>query len=68
MSDETNITNVLPKEYFPSSINKLQITNEERAKLFGARKITIYVRHRDFLATKWTTRNCDTNLSFIEMR
>lgn len=46
----------------------LAMLNEERAKLFGARKITIYVDHNMFLATKWTTRNGDTNLSFIEMK
>ncbi|XP_031635570.1 uncharacterized protein LOC116348651 [Contarinia nasturtii] len=46
----------------------LTMLNAERAKLIGARKITIYTRDDVFLATKWTTRNGDTNLSFIEMR
>lgn len=46
----------------------LAMLNEERAELFGARKITIYVSHNVFLATKWTTRNGDTNLSSIEVR
>lgn len=46
----------------------LAMLNEERAKLFGARKITIYVCDNVFLATKWRTRNGDTNLSFIELR
>ncbi|XP_031632434.1 uncharacterized protein LOC116346492 [Contarinia nasturtii] len=46
----------------------LTMLNAERAKLAGARKITIYTRDDVFLATKWTTRNGDTNLSFIEMR
>ncbi|XP_031633831.1 uncharacterized protein LOC116347394 [Contarinia nasturtii] len=46
----------------------LAMLNEERAKLAGARKIIIYTRDDVFLATKWTTRNGDTNLNFIEMR
>ncbi|XP_031632606.1 uncharacterized protein LOC116346603 [Contarinia nasturtii] len=46
----------------------LAMMNEERAKLVGARKIIIYTRDDVFLATKWTTRNGDINLSFIEMR
>ncbi|XP_031633807.1 uncharacterized protein LOC116347375 [Contarinia nasturtii] len=47
---------------------KLAMLNAERAKLAGARKIIIYTRDDVFLATKWTTRNGDTNLSFIEIR
>ncbi|XP_055303149.1 uncharacterized protein LOC129568846 isoform X1 [Sitodiplosis mosellana] len=42
--------------------------NKERAKLSGARKITIYVRDDIFLATKWTVRHGDINLSLIEMK
>ncbi|XP_031633806.1 uncharacterized protein LOC116347373 [Contarinia nasturtii] len=48
-------------------ILNLTLLNIERAKLVGARKIIIYTRDDVFLATKWTTRNGDTNLSFIEM-
>lgn len=46
----------------------LVMLNEERAKLDGAQKIIIYVRDDCFLATKWATKNGDTNLNFIEMR
>lgn len=42
--------------------------NEERSKLTGARKITIYFRDDIFLATKWTTLHGNTNLSLIEMK
>lgn len=42
--------------------------NEEREKLAGARKITIYVPDNIFLATKWTTKNGDINLNMIEMK
>lgn len=46
----------------------LAMLNEERANLVGAQKITLYVRSDVFLYTKWTTRNGDTNMSFIEVR
>lgn len=42
--------------------------NTERKKLAGARKITMYVPNDVFLATKWATRNGDTNLEHIEMQ
>lgn len=42
--------------------------NKEREKLFEARKITIYVTDNIFLATKWATKNGDTNLSLIELK
>lgn len=46
----------------------LKMLNEERAKLFGARKITFYMRDRVFLGTKWTIKNGDTNLNFVEIK
>lgn len=46
----------------------LRMLNEERRKLIGARKITIYVCDDVFLATKWTTSNGVINLNSIEMR
>lgn len=46
----------------------LKKLNEERAKLPGAQKVTIYVRDYIFLKTKWTTENGDMNLKFIEMK
>lgn len=45
----------------------LPALNRERAKLPGARKITIFVRDDVFLSTKWAM-NGDINLSFIELR
>lgn len=42
--------------------------NEQRAKLSGAHKIIIYVPDNNFLATKWTTKNGDTRLGYVEMR
>lgn len=47
-------------------ILRLKNLNEEREKLNGARKITIYVPDNVFLATKWT--NGDINLNMIEMK
>ncbi|XP_031623885.1 uncharacterized protein LOC116341132 [Contarinia nasturtii] len=46
----------------------LRMLNDERAKLAGARKIIIYTSDDIFVATKWATRNGDTNLSLLEMR
>lgn len=51
-----------------SKVLNLAMLNEERAKLVGARKITLYVRNDVSLHTKWMTRNGDMNLSFIEVR
>lgn len=53
--------------YYSKSLN-LAMLNEERARLVGAKKITLYVRGEVFLHTKWTTRNDDLNMSFIEVR
>lgn len=51
----------------PKILN-LPMLNEERANLVGAQKITLYVRGDVFLHNKWTTRNGDMNMSFIEVR
>lgn len=45
-----------------------QTMNREREKLFEARKITLYVQNNKFLVTKWTTKDGDTNLKFIELK
>ncbi|XP_031635826.1 uncharacterized protein LOC116348820 [Contarinia nasturtii] len=58
-------------KFIPGSrgvVLNLAMLNAERAMLIGARKITIYTRDDVFLATKWTSRNGETNLSLIEMR
>ncbi|XP_031636499.1 uncharacterized protein LOC116349275 [Contarinia nasturtii] len=79
--DNGSIDNIMPFIRRSPKLNKIKflprnkgvilnltMLNSERAKLVGARKIIIYTRDDVFLATKWTTRNGDTNLSFIEMR
>lgn len=55
----------LNKIYFDGDTMKLSILNRERAKLAGARKVTIYVPEKIFLDTKWTIG--DVNLEKIEM-
>lgn len=50
------------------SIFKLITSNEEREKLFGARKVIVYVPDNNFLATKWRINNGCTNLSMVEMK
>lgn len=40
--------------------------NEERSKLTNARKLTVYVEERIYLAMRWT--NINTNQSFIEIK
>lgn len=42
--------------------------NEERMKLFEARKVTIYVPDYLFLKMKWNTKHGDTDLQMIEMK
>lgn len=42
--------------------------NTEREKLNGATKVTVYVTDDIFLATKWTIRNGDLNLSLVEIK
>lgn len=53
---------------FNGGIVNLIKLNDERAKLDGARKLTIFVDNGIFLATKWTTPNGNTDLEFIELR
>ncbi|XP_031636500.1 uncharacterized protein LOC116349276 [Contarinia nasturtii] len=79
--DEASIDEIIPFVRRSPKLNKIKfipkwkgvvlnlaMLNAERAKLAGALKIIFYTRDDVFLATKWTTRNGDTNLSFIEMR
>lgn len=47
---------------------KLKELNKERGQLLGARKLTIYVPNRVFMAMKWATKNGDLNLNYIEIR
>ncbi|XP_031616889.1 uncharacterized protein LOC116336862 [Contarinia nasturtii] len=53
---------------FQGDVINLQKLNRERAKLFGARKIVIYIEDNIFLATKWSSRYGDTDLKMIEMK
>lgn len=53
---------------FTENILNLKRLNEERMELIDGRKIIIFVPDNVFLATKWNTKNGDTNLSHIEMR
>lgn len=61
---------VLPKgeAHFNGGILNLMMLNDERTKLFEAKKVTIYVPDNIFLKTKWTTKNGDIDLKFVEMR
>lgn len=45
----------------------LEKLNEERKKFANACKVRIFVTTDLFLKTKWTTKNGDLNLSFIEL-
>lgn len=47
---------------------ELDRLNEEREKLIGVKKVTIYVPDAVYLATKWATKNGITNFSMIEMK
>ncbi|XP_055306484.1 uncharacterized protein LOC129570787 [Sitodiplosis mosellana] len=53
------------KTNFSIAISNL---NAQREKLAGAHKLIIYVPDNIFLATKWTARNGDVNLSLVELR
>ncbi|XP_055303090.1 uncharacterized protein LOC129568812 isoform X2 [Sitodiplosis mosellana] len=55
------------KQFKGETIN-LGKLNREREKLFGARKLIIYIEDNVFLATKRTARYGDINLNMIEMR
>ncbi|XP_055303092.1 uncharacterized protein LOC129568813 [Sitodiplosis mosellana] len=65
--EKDNIDKVEEKSASNWRIIDLVALNEERKKLVGARKVTIYVRDDVFLATKWAAYNGDINLSLIEM-
>ncbi|XP_031637209.1 uncharacterized protein LOC116349762 [Contarinia nasturtii] len=47
---------------------KLRKLNAEREKLDGAGKVTIYLPDKDFLATKWASKNGSTNFSKIQIK
>lgn len=49
-------------------IFKLLTSNGEREKLFGARKVIVYVPDNIFLATKWSINNGCTNLNMVEIK
>ncbi|XP_031639424.1 uncharacterized protein LOC116351463 isoform X1 [Contarinia nasturtii] len=61
---------LLHKDGFDSRVDalKLRTLNLQREQLFGARKVTIYVRDKVFEKTKWTTTNGVTDLSLIEVK
>ncbi|XP_055309899.1 uncharacterized protein LOC129573434 [Sitodiplosis mosellana] len=44
----------------------LQTMNDEREKLFGAHKVTIFVEENVYLYTKWAMKS--TNLTFVELK
>lgn len=58
---------IIPKDGINFNLN-LEMLNNQRTKLSGARKIIIYTRDDVFLDTKFSTRNGETNLSLIEMK
>ncbi|XP_055307593.1 uncharacterized protein LOC129571765 [Sitodiplosis mosellana] len=51
---------------FEGEVLDIAALNKERKKLVGARKVTIYVNERIYLATKWATS--DTSLEMIELK
>lgn len=53
---------------FHESVLDLRALNNEREKLSGGKKVTIYVPDNVFLTTKWSTEHGNTNLEFIEMK
>lgn len=50
------------------NVFKLLTSNVEREKLFGARKLIVYLPDDIFLATKWAINNGRTNLSMVEIK
>lgn len=70
-STKLNVVKFFPKNErneTDRSAYKLLTSNEEREKLFGARKVIIYVPDNNFLATKWRLNNGCTNLSMVEIK
>ncbi|XP_055306372.1 uncharacterized protein LOC129570697 isoform X2 [Sitodiplosis mosellana] len=51
---------------FEGEVLDIAALNKDRKKLAGARKLTIYVNERVYLATKWATT--DTSLELIELK
>ncbi|XP_055308532.1 uncharacterized protein LOC129572571 [Sitodiplosis mosellana] len=51
---------------YQETVLDIAALNKERRKLVGARKVTIYVNERVYLATKWATP--DTSLELIELK
>lgn len=69
-SPKLKVIKVFPKDkqQFNGGIMNLVKLNEEREKLYKARKVIIYIEDNIFLPTKWNTDNGDTNLNLIEMK
>lgn len=56
------------EDSFNGGILPLLTLNEERKKVVGGRKITIYVPDNIFLKTKWATKSGNIDLKLIEMK
>lgn len=54
--------------HFNDGILSLKRLNEDRGKLLGARKVTVFVPDNIFLKTKWATENGNINLNLIELK
>lgn len=72
-NDISKVISRLPKlEKFhvhPSEgVLNLLTLNEQREKLLFACKVRIYVSQEVFMATKWTAKNGDINMEFVEMK
>ena len=51
-----------------SKILQLKKLNDERAKVAGGRRVTIYVKHKIYQETKWNVEHGNMNLPLIEMK
>lgn len=60
------IKRLLDGAYLRNCILDVAALNEERKKLEGARKVTIYVIEDIYLRTKWSTHSI--NLNLVEIR
>lgn len=76
---EANVNDILPFVQRSEKLKRIEIhsfqgkmdlmqLNKEREKLPEAHKVIIYISDYVFLATKWSIKNGDTNLSKIELR
>lgn len=54
--------------YLRDDILPLRLYNNERATLYGACKMKIFVNDDVFLKTRWSIRNGKTDLDFVEMK